>query len=532
MYNIIFKNAIIVDGTGNKRFVSDLAIKDGKIVKIDNNIDEKAEETIDATGLILSPGFIDSHGHNDFAMLSDGKNELKLEQGVTTEVCGQCGLTIAPVSEHYYDERNAKSFSIESLPGISSRRKFTTTAKWFDYIDSIKLGTNHLVLVGHGTIRETVMGYDNRVASSEELEEMKSLVREAMESGALGLSTGLAYAPGNFSPDEEIIELAKIVAEYGGLYCSHLRNQADRLKDSINETINISEKSGCTTVVSHLKSIGKPNWGQIKDCTKLIEDAHNRGVDIYFDAYPYVAGSTTLAITLPPSILAGGRDTLVSELKDKNIQKYIEDQFSNPTESWENAIGNNGYESIFISKADGTPEAVGKTIPEYAGKLNISNFEAYIKLFIDNDGNIRTINFVMSEEDLISAISHHLGTIGSDGGYIPSDKTTHPRAVGTYPRYLGRYVRNLNILPLEDAIKKITSFPAKIYSLKNKGLIKTEYDADITIFNYDTIIDNSDFNHPFNKNTGIEYVIVNGKIAVHKGEYVGVNNGKLIRFSK
>lgn len=527
MLDLLFKNALIADGSGAPSYIGDVGVQQGKIVKIRPQIEDEAGRLIDCTDRILCPGFIDSHSHSDLVILDNPICDLKLRQGVTTEICGQCGLTIAPVSSDHFEERNQHSLVTVFFQG--RRQPYISTEKLFSHLEQTALGTNHLCFVGQGTVRETVMGYADQPADSRQLEEMKSLVREAMEAGAMGLSSGLAYSPGNFTPNSEIIELCKVVAEYNGIYTSHMRNQAHGMLQCVADTIEVARQTGCRACISHIKSIGRSNWGNMKYALALIEEARAQGLDVWCDAYPYDAGATTLTVTLPPSLMEGGTDRLVERLHKPETLQYIREQFNNPTERWENAAGENGMESFLIIDAPATPEAVGKRISEYAGDLGIDPFAAYVKLLIDNNASVSTVNFVMDEADLITAISSSLCLIGSDGTCNPGAVITHPRAIGTFPRYLGRYARDKQLFSLEQAVAKITGATADRYALTHKGYVKEGYDADLVVFDWDHIADTADFINCFGENRGIDYVVVNGVIAVAHNQCSGHLSGKLLR---
>lgn len=526
MYDVLFKNVRIVDGSGKSSTVGDVAVENGRIAKVGNVAEEEARKVIQGERKVLAPGFIDVHSHSDIFLGRGTDCRYKLLQGVTTEIAGQCGLTVAPVSADHYEERNGIGVMVV---GIDGRRQYTSCKKWHRALETMELGTNLSLFVGQGTIRETVMGYSDRPAGREELEEMKALVREAMEAGCQGLSSGLAYPPGNFTVKEEIAELCRVVAEYGGIYATHMKNQADHMLDCVADTIQVARETGCRTVISHIKSIGKRNWGNVSKAMEMIEEARKEGLDVWCDVYPYVAGSTTLTVTLPPSILEGGSDKIVERLGKKEVQEYIEHQFQYPSEKWENAVGLSGLESFLVISAPDTPEAEGKRITEYAQSLGIRPFEAYIKLLRENQANVGTVNFVMSEDDFISAVKNEICMVGSDGNYRTGDRVTHPRSVGTFPRYLGRYARDRGLTSLELAVRKITGYPADQYGLNYKGYIREGYDADLVLFDWDKIMDTADFSNCFGPNEGIEYVIVNGKFAVEQGAYNGTRGGKLIR---
>ncbi len=531
MYDIIIKNGNIYDGLNQNGTQLDLAIKDSKIVNISPKIDEPAKTTLDAQNLVVAPGFIDSHSHNDFTVIFNSSNFQKLEQGVTSEVVGLCGETFFPVNADNYENTNQNmNSSLEENDKVDPR-EFSSSKKWFDYLSKLEIGTNMISLVGHGAIRANVMGFKDQVASKVEIEKMKDLLTEALQSGARGFSSGLAYAPGLFSDYNEILELCKVLAKYNGVYSTHMRNQGAKLLDSIAETIELARITGCTVVISHLKSIGKPNFGKVQAASEMIIKAQEEGLKVYCDAYPYLASSTTLKITLPPSLLAGGDEVLLERLATQKWQEYVKNQILEPTEQWENSIGNNGFESILIIKADNSPNAIGKNIAEYAKLTNQDVFSAYFNLILENKANVSTINFVMAEEDLMSAITLKYCMIGTDGSTITdNNKKIHPRNVGTFPQFFTDFVRERKILSLKEAIYKTSYLPSMVYGLKNKGQIQEGFDADLTIFDPHKIKATSNFQNGHGKNEGIQNVICNGVISVQENKFTGKTGGGLVLF--
>lgn len=529
MYDVIIKNSLIYEGTLKEPYCADIAIKGSKIVKIQAHIEEDAKESIDASGLALCPGFIDSHSHTDTTVCFYPSNYEKLEQGITSEVVGLCGETLFPVSSTDYDRKNKQmSVSIEKTESFD-QSIFTSSKIWMDHLKTLELGTNMFSLIGHGTIRATVMGFEPRHATDAELDEMKTLLVEAFEAGVRGLSTGIAYAPGVFANNDEIKELCKVVAQYKGVYATHMRNQGTDLIKSIEDTISIAKETKCTAIISHLKSIGKPNWGKLKEAVALIERARKDGVDIYCDTYPYLASSTTLQITLPPSVLKGGGSEICKSLADDRMREYVKNQILNPTEKWENAIGCNGFESIFVIEAPETPDAQGRNVAEYAAFLGQDVFITYFDLIIKNNAHVKTINFLMCEEDMLTALTYKNCMIGSDGSTIKNiGQIIHPRNVGTFTKFLGEFVHEKKIMSWTEGIYKCTGLPARVYRLKEKGLIQEGYDADIVIFNAETLKAKSDFKNCFAKNEGIAYVFSSGIKTVVDNIFTGKTGGKLL----
>ena len=527
MLDLLIKNVSVLDGTGSLPYRANIGIKGGKITTITRSNGPEASTVIDGSRKILTPGFIDAHGHSDLDIFNDPGCEYKLRQGITTEICGQCGFTHAPVTKKGYPFVSGyysymKAFMPENFKEI-------TFGQYLDNLEKLPLGINIGMLVGHGTLRLNVMGFKNCPPSHEEIEEMKALAEEVMQSGALGLSSGLMYAPGSYSDVAEISEICKVISKYDGVYGSHIRDQGKLLVESVEETIEVGRRSGVPVVISHHKATGKSNWGKVKQSVECINSANDDGFNVYHDVYPYLATSTTLNSTLPPSAGAQGPEKLLENLKDNEFKLKLYNQIFVPVEEWDNDLKETGYEGIMIIQAPGTPDAVGKTIAEYAKLKGIKPFDAYIELLVANKLEVMDVIFSLCEDDLETVMKDKRCMIGTDGLYKKGSAMTHPRAIGTFPRVLGHYVRDKGIISLPDAILKITSLPAQVYKLKGKGLIREGMDSDLVIFDANTIIDQADFISPFKANLGIDYVIVNGKISVDHDVITGTAAGKVIR---
>lgn len=530
MVELIIENALIIDGTGKKGFKGHIAIDKGKIVAIGQLKKEHKEagKIIDACGQVVSPGFIDVHGHTDMFIFMDPGCGAKLKQGITTEICGQCGTTVFPVSEAYWDVYQSY-YKKMGAPIDSNYIKYTSTDSYLRDIENYEIGINLGLFVGHGTIRMAAMGLSPEKANAAQLDRMKDLTQEAMTQGAFGLSSGLMYAPGSFSDSDEIEALVEIVGNHKGIYTSHIRNQGEFLEECVAETIAIGAKTGAKINISHHKAVGKANWGKVTKTCKLIDEANKEGIMVSHDVYPYVASSTTLSATLPPSCLGIGIDALLTKLKESSYVEDLEKQIFEPQEQWDNDLKASGYDALLIISAPKTPKAIGKTITEFADCLGMTPFKAYIHLLVENELEVGDICFSMDEKDVTQLIAHDRCVFGTDSLYIPGMPMTHPRSIGTFPRIIGRYVREKQIISLEKAIHKMTALSAEIYNIANKGLIQVGYDADLVVFNKSVIIDHSQYTDPIKENEGISYVVVNGKIAVEDNQLTGIRAGKLIR---
>lgn len=536
MLDIIVRGGKVVDGTGNPWFKADIGIKDGKIVELGRLEKEKADTVIDAQGKVVSPGFIDMHSHSDLTIFINPKLESTIHQGITTLVVGNCGISLAPINKKHKPllEKYIEPFL---PPGVSIKLRWSTFEDYLRQEDKCDLTSNVAHLVGHGTVRIAVMGFQDRTPKDVELEHMKYLVAEAMEAGAFGMSTGLIYSPGTFSETSELIEIAKVVAKYKGLYSSHIRGESSNLTHSIEEAIEIGEKSGVSVQISHHKVAGRQQIGKSVETLKLMEDARKRGVDVACDQYPYEAGMTSLATLLPPWVHEGGMEQLLKRIRRLEDRAKIREDIEKDTVGWENIIGENGWENVYISnvKTEKNRCLEGKSIKEVARMMGKPDeLTALLDLLVEEEGSGTMVVFVTKEEDVSRIMSNPLTMVGTDSwstspeGVLSAGKP-HPRFYGTYPRILREYVRERSILSLEDAVRKMTSFPAQRLGLWDRGVIRESMWADIVVFNPDTVMDKATYQNPHQYPEGIEYVIVNGEIVIANGQQTQNCPGRVLR---
>jgi N-acyl-D-amino-acid deacylase len=532
-YNLLIKNGRLVDGTGNPWFKADIGISEGKIEKI-GSIKEKEEQTIDVEGLIVSPGFIDLHNHSDLTVLAYPHCENYLMQGVTTAVVGNCGLSMAPLNPKRMEL--LKTYLSPLLaPDFDYRWNWRTLGEFYKIVKEKGTGMNLVPLVGQGTIRVAVKGFEKSEASAQEMKEMKRLLAQSLEEGAFGMSTGLIYPPGSYTPTKELIELGRILKEYGRIYASHIRNEADFLMEALKEVIKIGEVNGIPVEISHHKASGESNWGKVNATLRAIREARERGVEVGCDVYPYTAGSTTITAILPGWALEGGVERMLDRLKKKEARKKIKEELSKDTIKGENWIKEAGFDGIIVASCQSNREYEGKSLEEILrekGRLQ-EKYEGLLDLLLEIGGNASIVLFTMSEEDVKTVISSPISSIASDSWVTsPSIGKPHPRAYGTFPRVLGKYVREERILTLEDAIRKMSSLPASKVRLKNRGLLKEEFWADLVVFDPAKIRDRSTYKDPHQYPIGIKYVIVNGQIAVENGKLTDSKPGKIIKSSE
>lgn len=510
MYDLLIKNGKIVDGTGSPSFFADVGVKDGKIAKVGKKL-EGAKSVIDAQGLTVTPGFIDSHSHSDNAILEYPDMIEKIEQGITTSVSGQCGGSIAPKNIGEKDDKY-----IDGIGQLSDVLK--TFGSFADATKDIKLGSNNICLAGHGAIRKAVMGMSQERPSNEELESMKQLLRDAMEHGALGISFGLIYPPSSYADTDELIEMAKVVKEYEGVVAAHIRSESNKLVEATKEFIDIVRQSGVRGVLSHHKACGSPeNWGKVNYTLRLIDEANKEGIEIYLDVYPYEATHTTTSVTFVPD---SGRD-LMKRLESEDERVKMREH--NNTMWWAN-----DYSWIQVVKCEGYPEYEGLFVPEIAKIHGKDEYETILDMIEKSNDRCSSCYFTVCDEDVKTVMAHPRAMICTDASVAKGKTTFHPRTKGSFPRAIGRYVREKNVVSLPEMIRKMTSMPARVYGLNTKGLIWEGMDADICIFDAEKLIDKSDFTDCNNRAEGLNYVILSGEVVVEDAVHNGKKEGKLI----
>ena len=529
-YDLVIRNGRIVDGTGRAGYVADVAIKNDRIVKIGKLSQAAATRTIDAQGLVVAPGFIDMLGQSETYLLIDPRAMSKVMMGVTTEITGE-GESIAPINERQIKEQE------DFLRRFSLTIDWRTLGDYFARLDKQGSGVNLGTFVGATQVREYVIGYDDRPPTPQELEQMKKLVADAMRDGALGLSTSLQYVPARFAKTDELIELAKVARQYGGIYATHQRSEANTIDASLDEVFEIAQKAKIPVEIWHLKTAYKKNWGRMPYVLNRIKQARERGLDITADIYPYIAGSTALSACLPPWALEGGTDKMLERLRDSQSRQRLKTEISQEQTTWENIyLGSGGPGGVLIgSVVNRELESLqGKRISEIAEQQKKDPLDAVFDLILADHGQTGAIYFMMSEDDMRAAMKSPLVSFCTDSGSRATDgplagSKSHPRGWGSYPRILGRYVRDEKLLTLEDAIHKMTGGPAARVGLKQRGLIKEGMFADITVFDPTKVIDTATFESPNQYPVGIDYVIVNGKLSVDKGQRSSALAGRVLR---
>ncbi len=519
MYDLLIKNAAILDGTATPHYISDVAVKDGKIALIAKNINASAKNTVNAEGLFLSPGFIDAHSHFDCFMTMDPSGWNNLIQGITTVVAGQCGQSPFPSGKGFeqdlvrvMDTVGGKDFD----PSVDARGTFEAFLRTSD----VPLGHHAAYNVGHGALRAAVMGYSSQKPTEEQMAEMCARLRECMENGALGLTFGLIYPPSSYADTEEMVTLSRVVAEYGGNVSAHIRNDGDQLIESTEEMIEVARRTGVRLILSHQKAIFKQNWGKINKIIELVDNAANEGLDVFYDVYPYTASSTTLGRFIPQDMHALGLDKMLDMLKDPATRPLIKERVLQGQDP-------DTYLSDTMVGSSGThPEYTGRFLPDIAHEQGTDACEVLFDILIEDRNTANGIYHRMCEDDVETALSSPRAMVGTDGLYSPVASGLHPRAFGTFTKFLGHYCRDRKIVSLPEAIRKITAMPAAVHHLKNKGLLREGFDADMVLFDPATIIDKADYVNPTLVGEGIKYVFVLGEVAVQDGSVTNIRNGK------
>lgn len=527
MTKTLIKGGTVIDGTGRERFRADVAMDGDKIADMGKFGEAGFETVIDAEGYVVCPGFIDTHSHSELMVLLNPRVEPKVRQGVTTEVLGQDGISMAPLPKQHISSWRK---NLAGLDGDSDEIDwgYETAGGYLDLLDRKGIGPNESYLVPHGNIRMEAMGLDNRQPIPVDLQKMKDITRRELEAGALGLSTGLIYMPCAYARTEEIIELCKVVTEFDGMFAIHQRSEADSILDSMEEVIRIGRESGVKVHFSHMKVCGKKNRDKFEKVLEMLDKAKAEGIRVSFDQYPYVAGSTMLGVILPPWAHDGGTDKLIERLRDPDLRKKMRYDIENGIPGWDNFVDFAGLDQIFVTsvKTDKNKELIGKSLIEIGEFRGKDPYDAAFDLLFEEDNAVGMVDFYGLEEHVVGFMTRPEQNFCTDGllGGKP-----HPRVYGTFPRVLGKYVREEKALTLEEAIRKMTGKSAEVFGLKNRGTLMRGKCADLVIFNPDTVTDNGDYVEPARYPTGIEYVVINGHTVINRGKHTGAKSGKVLR---
>jgi N-acyl-D-amino-acid deacylase len=496
--DILIKNGRILDGTGNSWRYGDVAVKDGKIIRMGTLANITASKTIDAKGMIVSPGFIDVHTHIEGDELRTPTADNFIYDGVTTVVTGNCGSS-------YVDIKN-----------------------YLQKIDSIKLSINVATLIGHNDVRKAVMGTANRKATEEELKKMESIVEDAMKNGAIGFSTGLIYIPGTYSTTDEVLRLAKTAAKYKGVYASHMRDEGDKIVEAINEALYIGKEANMPVEISHFKLSGQQNWGRSKETVAMIIKAREDGIDVTIDQYPYTASSTGLGTLLPDEVLSDGQDSINARLSRTEVRKYVRNYMLDKLKK--RKLKHFNYPVVAYYRWDTTLN--GKSIEQVnllMKRKHKAKYEAETVMDMMQKGGASMVFHGMSDEDVEHIMKYPFNMFASDASIrVFGQGSPHPRGYGTNARVLSKYVRDEQVISLEEAVRRMTSLPAQKFGLKDRGLLREGYAADILIFDEKEVQDLSTYDNPHAFSKGFQYVIVNGQLVVENEKHIGTRSGKAL----
>ncbi len=530
-FDVLIRGGAVVDGTGRTAFPADVAIEGERIAAMagpEELAGAAAATVIDAEGKLVTPGFIDIHTHSDRSIVINPRMESKVRQGVTTEIGGNCGSGLAPARGRALAAAQ-KEAERDGQPGA-----WTTMAEYFAHVERQGIAGNYATWVGHGTLRASVVGYDMRQPTEDELAQMQALLREARAAGAFGLSTGLIYVPSGYADTDEIAALAQMVREYGGLYASHIRNEGSGLLDAVGEAIEIGQRAGVPVQVAHHKASGKQNWGLVEQSLALMDRARAGGVDVACDQYPYVASSTGLTSMLPKWALEGGREALGPRLKDPPTRAQIRAEMLEQRPDLATLESDSHWHNVLVARARNARHLEGKRLGEIAIEQDREPFDVYFDLLIEHEGNVGGVFFALCEEDVQTVMRWPHTMVGSDASSVApygplGGGKPHPRAYGTFPRVLGRYVRELKVLRWEEAIHKMTAMPARRLGLRDRGELRPGACADVVVLDPATVADRATFQEPHQYPLGIEQVIVNGAVVVRDGEHTGALPGRVLR---
>ena len=520
MLDMLIKNATVIDGSGKPSYTGSVGIKDGKLVMSPENA--QAETVIDAAGRVVCPGFIDAHSHGDRILGMRANYLFKTGQGITTELCGNCGTSEAPVNPQRLNLFGGGEHDRAEMANWGSFKGF------LESVDKMDLTSNPRFYIGHNNLRKMVMGMENRHATKKEIDAMRGILRECMEAGAGGFSSGLIYAPSSYSAPEELPALVEVIAPFDGVYATHMRNESTYLVESVAETIDVARRAGVRADISHHKAVGKPNWGKTKITLEMIRKANEEGVMVTCDQYPYDRCMTILSACIDSKYHAAGMN-LKEKLNDPAFRAMLRKEMEDPSSPYDNYYLNaGGWGGVFIAEASDAPEANGMFLSEYAEKLGQDPFEVYFDMLMNNR-RVWAVYCTMCEEDQCEVISSPYCVVGTDGCSHTWEETGHPRASSSFPHAICYYVKEKKILTLEQMIHKMTGLPAHRLNVKNKGLLKDGYDADLVIFDYDRLQDVATYVNPHQCPVGIDYVVVNGQVVYKDMEFTGVYSGRAIR---
>lgn len=524
MYDIVIRNGMVCDGSGNPWTRLDVGIREGKISKLGKIGTGEGKQEIDASGHIVSPGFIDAHVHSDLICTIPETHKIRVLQGITTELFGQDGISVAPVSEK---TKTPWQKQMKGLNGDIGDWPWETVDEYLAFLETADLIGNATYLIPHGNIRTLVVGFEGREATEEESIEMRHLVEEGMRQGAFGISSGIQYPPCAYADINELIEICKGAAKYDGCFVVHIRNESNLSLEALDEVIEAARQSGIRLHVSHFKVCGNINRQKLEKALTKLAEARAEGIEVTFDQYPYTAASTMVQAILPPWAQADGTEAILDRLRNPKLRVMIKKEMLTNGE-YDNPVRNNGWDNIVVASVslDANKLYEGKSIQEIGSLLQQDPADAAMDLLLSEEAGATMIIHWGVEEDVIKVMKDPIQMVASDGVF---GGKPHPRLYGSFARVLGKYSREEKLFSISEAIRKMTSAPAQLLRLEKRGFIREGYWADLVVFDPDDILDTATFEDPHRLSTGILHVLVNGELAVSGGEYLGVTNGKVIR---
>jgi N-acyl-D-amino-acid deacylase len=526
MLDLLVRNGQVVDGSGAPRYRADVAVDDGCIVNVGRLEDAEAEIVLDASGCVVAPGFVDMHSHADYSLPSLPTADSLVHQGITTIVAGQCGASPAPLLDETREQVIAMGESADMpLPW----HEWSTFGSFLDYLAETGISLNVVPLVGQGAVRSAVMGFTAQPPDREQVARMQAEVARAMDEGAVGVSTGLIYPPGSYSSTEELIAITTPVGERGGFYFSHIRGEGDTLLDSVAEAIRIGREAGAAVQISHFKAVGESNWFKSAAALDLIDQARAEGLDVTADLYPYLASSTGLSATLPDWANEGGKEAILKRLADPELRRRME---ADMREGQAPRAG--GWDLVFISNSPKNRSYEGHHVAELAAEAAKSPHDWILDVLLETELDVGMIKFSMSEDNRKLELRHPAMMIGTDGyGLAPEGPLSrgkpHPRNYGTFPRVLSHYVREQGVISLEEAIWKMSGFPAQKLRWTDRGLLRKGFRADLVVFEADRVADQATYEEPHQFPRGIHHVVVNGSLVIREGGHTGARPGAILR---
>jgi N-acyl-D-amino-acid deacylase len=541
-YDLLIRGGTVYDGSGTAPFVGDVGIDGDRIVALGDLSSATAESVVDASGLAVSPGFVNMLSWSTESLIVDGRSQGEIRQGVTLEVFGE-GVSLGPMNdamkeewlEHFVAVVGSEQRAAELLGG-ALEVPWTTLGEYLEFLESKGISANVASFLGATTARIHELGYADRPPNEEELERMRQLVHTAMREGAMGIGSSLIYAPAFYAKTDELVAISSVAAEYGGMYISHMRSEGNRLLEAVDELIGISRDAGLPAEIYHLKAAGEANWGKLDQVIEMVESARAEGLRITADMYNYTAGSTGLDAAMPPWVQEGGYEAWAERLRDPEIRGRVADEMVEQQDDWENLMQGATPEGTLLVGFR-NPELrgyIGRTLAEVSAERGTSAQETAMDLVVEDGSRVQAVYFLMSEENVKKQIALPWVSFDSDAGSMApeppfTDASTHPRAYGNFARLLGKYVREEGVILLEDAIRKLTSLPTTNLGIADRGLLAEGYYADVVVFDPATIIDHATFEDPHQYSTGVVHVFVNGGQVLRDGEHTEATPGRVVR---